>query len=109
MRYKRNSFKDKIIIMLLVLTSIYLILNNFPNKQHSAVIQDDKEYKTLTYTITEIEIDGYYGKSEDGKTQIYFTSEDIRGEEQIQVDDVVLAYFEPDNLIKLIGVEKVNE
>lgn len=112
MRHKRKSFKGKLSIfsmMLIIILSVYLATKNIPNQQQTAILQGNKEYKTLTYIITEIEDNRYYGKSEDRKTRISFTREDLIEQEQIQVEDAVLAYFEPDNLIKLIGVEKIDE
>lgn len=85
---------------------LYLTVNS-PDKQHTAVLQDDTEYKVFTYIITEIDDTGYYGKSEDGKTGIYFTSENVNKNELNKVNEgsKVLTYFEKENHID--GIVKV--
>ena len=60
----------------------------------------------IEYTITKIEVDHYYGKSEDG-IEIRFSDKNILSGDKIQVHDEVIGYFEKNSLGKtVVKVEK---
>jgi hypothetical protein len=89
-----------IILVVLVLvksqtTSTSINLNN-----------DSSEYITIEYKISKIKEDQYYGERDDG-TEIIFSVDSIVSADNIQVDDVVICYFERDNIGK--GLVKVNK
>lgn len=99
----------KRVIVLAILLSILLVLFLVKSQTNTPVINqynDSSEYKMEEYKITEINGNQYYGKSEDG-TKIVFSAESIDSSEKIQVSDVVICYFEKDNVGKgLVKVEK---
>ncbi|MFP7300381.1 hypothetical protein [Neobacillus niacini] len=99
----------KRIIILAILLSILSVLFIVKTQTTTPVINqghDSSEYKIVEYKITEIDGNQFYGKSEDG-TKIVFSAESIDSSVTIQVDDVVLVYFEKDNIGKgLVKVEK---
>ena len=67
---------------------------------------DPSNFIMVEYEITEIHEDQYYGKADDG-TQIRFSNKDILVDREIQVQDVVICYFEKGNIGKgLVKVEK---
>lgn len=99
----------KRIIILGILASILIVLlivrsqTTVPVSNQS---NDSSEYKMVEYKISEIKGNLYYGKSDDG-TKIVFSAESIDSVEEIQVDDVVICYFEKDNFGKgIVKVEK---
>jgi hypothetical protein len=99
----------KRIIILGILASILVVLllvksqTNVPVSNQSNV---SSEYKTIEYKISEIKGNLYYGHSDDG-TKIVFSAESIDSSEKIKVDDVVICYFEKDNIGKgIVKVEK---
>lgn len=60
----------------------------------------------MEYKITDIKGNQYYGKSHNG-TGISFSANSIRSGDQIQVNDVVICYFEKNNVGNgLVKVEK---
>jgi hypothetical protein len=64
------------------------------------------EFTTVEYKITNIKGNQYYGKGDHG-TEIHFSAKNIHSGDKIQVNDVVICYFEKDNLGKgLVKVEK---
>ncbi|MDQ0199221.1 hypothetical protein [Neobacillus ginsengisoli] len=102
----------KRIIILLVLSSILLALvlvrahTADPVNNTSTKSNGSSGYTTLEYKISSINGNQYYGKSEDG-TGIHFSSKNILSGDKIQVNDVVICYFEKNNLGKgLVKVEK---
>ncbi|MBV7505219.1 hypothetical protein KW850_08115 [Bacillus sp. sid0103] len=99
-------------VILLVLSSILVTLvwvrhqstapvNNTSTERHVS-----SKYTTVEYKISKIKGKKYYGKGEDGE-EIVFSAENIVSGENIQVDDVVICYFEKHNLGK--GLVKVEE
>jgi hypothetical protein len=102
----------KRLTILLVLSSILLALVLFnrnasaPVNNTSTKINSASGYSTVEYKISKIKGDQYYGKSDDG-TEIIFSATNIVSVDKIQVYDVVICYFEKDNLGK--GVVKVEK
>ncbi|MCM3117434.1 hypothetical protein M3610_19360 [Neobacillus sp. MER 74] len=102
----------KRVIILLVLSSILLALVLVRNHT-SAPVNDSisknevsSKYTTVEYKITKIKGNQYYGKSEDG-TDIIFSSKNILSGEKIQIHEVVICYFDKNNLGSgLVKVEK---
>ncbi|PFP25888.1 hypothetical protein COJ96_19215 [Bacillus sp. AFS073361] len=102
----------KRVIILLVLSSILLALVLVRNHT-SAPVNDSisnnqvsSKYTTVEYKITKIKGNQYYGKSEDG-TDIIFSSKNILSGEKIQIHEVVICYFDKNNLGNgLVKVEK---
>lgn len=102
----------KRVIILLVLSSILIALvlvkdhtsapvNNTITKNNAS-----SEYTTVEYKISKIKGKQYYGKSDDG-TDIIFSSKNILSGDKIRVHDVVICYFDKNNLGKgLVKVEK---
>jgi hypothetical protein len=100
----------KRIIVLAILLTILFVLFFVKAQTNSPVMinqgNDSSEYKIVEYKITEIIENQYYGKNEDG-TKIVFSAEKIDSSVKIQVDDVVIVFFEKDNVGKgLVKVEK---
>ncbi|WHX98110.1 hypothetical protein [Neobacillus sp. DY30] len=99
----------KKIIILGILISILLVLVIIKSQTSTPVTNqgnEDSEYITVEYKINEIKEDQYYGQNDDG-TKIVFSAESIDLNENIQVGDVVICYFEKDNFGKgLVKVEK---
>jgi hypothetical protein len=99
----------KRVIVLAILLSILFVLFIVKSQTNTPVSNQgnvSSEYKIEEYKITEISGDQYYGKSADG-TKIVFSAESIDSSIKIQVEDVVLVYFEKDNVGKgLVKVEK---
>lgn len=102
----------KRVIILLVLSSILLALVLVRNHT-SAPVNDSisnnqvsSKYTTVEYKITKIKGNQYYGKSEDG-TDIIFSSKNILSGEKIKIHEVVICYFDKNNLGNgLVKVEK---
>lgn len=99
----------KRVIILGMLASILIILLLVKSQSTAPVSNqsnDSSDYITVEYKITKIEESQYYGHSEDG-TKIVFSAESIDSGVKIQVDDMVICYFEKDNVGKgLVKVEK---
>jgi lipopolysaccharide export system protein LptC len=99
----------KRVIVLAILLSILFALFLVKSQTNTPVSNqgnDSSEYKMVEYTITEIIENQYYGKREDG-TKIVFSAESFDSSVKIQVDDVVIVFFEKDNVGKgLVKVEK---
>ncbi|MEC1525461.1 hypothetical protein P9D43_26025 [Neobacillus niacini] len=99
----------KKIIILGILLSILLVLLMIKSQSSSPVSNlgnETSEYKTVEYKISQMKDEQFYGQSEDG-TKIVFSAESIDSNEKIDVGDVVICYFEKDNVGKgLIKVEK---
>ena len=102
----------KKVAILAVLSSILLVLlwvrghSIAPFTNTSGKSNGSSEYTTVEYKISKIKKDQYYGKSEDG-TEIIFSTKNIQSGNKIQVHDVVLCYFEKNNLGNgLVKVEK---
>ncbi|MEH7501051.1 hypothetical protein V7152_03255 [Neobacillus drentensis] len=102
----------KRVIILLVLSSILLALVLFRDHTSAPVnntvtkSNDSTRYTMVEYKIRKIKGNQYYGKSDDG-TDIIFSSKNILSGDKIQVHDVVICYFEKNNLGKgLVKVEK---
>jgi hypothetical protein len=103
-------FKRVIILGVLALVLIALVLHRTntvaPVNNPSTKINDSTEYTTVEYKISKIEGNRYYGKSNDG-TGIIFSIKNIDPDDDIQVDDEVICYFEKGNLGKgLVKVKK---
>jgi predicted Mrr-cat superfamily restriction endonuclease len=96
-------------IILGILLSILLVLVIIKSQTSTPVTNldnENSEYKTVEYKISQMKEDQYYGQSSDG-TKIVFSAEIIDSSEKIQVGDVVICYFEKDNVGKgLVKVEK---
>ncbi|WP_338472786.1 hypothetical protein R4Z10_08685 [Niallia sp. XMNu-256] len=94
----------KRIIILVALSSILLLLLV---RGHTATpVNNTINKNMIEYTITKIDGDHYYGKSEDG-TEIRFSDENILSGDNIQVHDDVIGYLEKNSLGKtVVKVEK---
>ena len=102
----------KKVIILVMLSSILLVLvlvrahTVAPVNNTSTLSNDSARYITMEYKISHINGNQYYGKGDDG-TEIHFSDKSILSDDKIQVHDVVIGYFEKNNLGKgLIKVEK---
>jgi hypothetical protein len=99
----------KKIIILGILVSILLVLVIIKSQTSTPVTNpadETSEFKTVEYKISQIKEDEYYGQSDDG-TKIVFSAESIDSNEVIQVGDIVICYFEKDNVGKgLVKVQK---
>jgi hypothetical protein len=99
----------KKIIILGVLISILFVLVIIKSQTTIPATKQNNEssnYTTVEYKITKIVEDEYYGLSEDG-TKIVFSADSVDMDDNIQVNDQVVCYFEKDNIGKgLIKVEK---
>jgi len=103
-------FKRVIILGVLSLVLIALVLlrthTAAPVNNPSTKSNDSSEYTTVEYKISKIEGNQYYGKSNEG-TEIIFSIQGIVSDDEIQVDDEVICYFEKGNLGKgLVKVKK---
>ncbi|MGG1664488.1 hypothetical protein [Brevibacillus sp. NRS-1366] len=66
------------------------------------------EYTVFIYKVTKAENGEYWGTGVYDESRVYFTQEFIPQGEEINVDDVVIAYFDPKNVVDgLVMVEKV--
>ncbi|MEH7255297.1 hypothetical protein V7111_24625, partial [Neobacillus niacini] len=91
------------------LSIILVVLVIVKSQTTSTVIKpnnDSSEYITREYKISKIKENQYYGERDDG-TEIIFTGDSIVSGDNIQVDDVVICYFERDNFGK--GIVKVKK
>ena len=102
----------KRVIILLVLSSILLALvlvrdhTSAPVNNSVSKNQSSSKYSTVEYKITKIKGNQYYGKSDDG-TDIIFSSKNILSGDEIQIHDIVICYFDKNNLGNgLVKVEK---
>jgi hypothetical protein len=103
-------FKRLIILVMLLTILLALVLvkdktsapvNNTDTKPNSS-----SKYTMVEYKISKIKNNKYYGENEDG-TEIIFSTENIQTGDKIQVHDVVICYFEKNNLGNgLVKVEK---
>lgn len=65
------------------------------------------EYAVFVYKVTKVENGQYWGNGVYDNSNIYFTQEFIAEGDSIKVNDVVIAYFDPDNIVDgLVEVEK---
>jgi ABC-type transport system involved in multi-copper enzyme maturation permease subunit len=99
----------KKIIILGILVSILLVLVIIKSQTSTPVTNpadEISEFKTVEYKISQIKEDEYYGQSDDG-TKIVFSADSIDSNEVIKVGDIVICYFEKDNVGKgLVKVQK---
>lgn len=99
----------KKIIILGILLSILLVLVIIKSQTSTPVtnpVDETSEFKMVEYKISQIKEEEYYGESDDG-TKIVFSAESIDSNEVIQVGDIVVCYFEKDNVGKgLVKVQK---
>lgn len=103
-----------LLILLCLLLSLYFYMSQPRNIQETnqpKIVEETKDsYKTLTYIITEVSGNDYYGQSIDGKTKIFFNSENVKYpiEDSLDVNDKILAYMESENLVDgLVKIEKL--
>lgn len=111
--------KAKIIILLILLSTLLLLtiyltepFEKLETKQPIKEEETIESYKTLTFIITEVSGNDYYGQSIDGKTKIYFNSEDVKYPitDTINVDDKILAYVESEKHVEgLVKIEKIEK
>lgn len=65
------------------------------------------EYAAFIYKITKVEKGQYWGTGVYDDSYVYFTQDNVVTTERFQVGDVVVAYFEPDNVVDgLVEVER---
>jgi len=112
MRHERrvsenNKMRVLIIGVIILVVGVYHTTTSFIPKQIVGTQENDIEYKTFVYTITHTDGTEYYGKAHDG-TGIYFTSDKLESDEMIHENDLVRAFFEPENLVEMVKVQKVN-
>ncbi|GED72558.1 hypothetical protein BRE01_62600 [Brevibacillus reuszeri] len=66
------------------------------------------EHTVFIYKVTKVDNGEYWGTGVYDDSSVYFTQEFIKQGEMINVNDVVVAYFEPENVVDgLVMVEKV--
>ncbi|MBU7592210.1 hypothetical protein [Metabacillus halosaccharovorans] len=105
-----------IILVVILITLSIVLLYPFPNGEETketAVNSEPLEnYKTLTYIITEVDGNQYFGESVDGKSKIHFHRDRVKYPitDSIKVHDKILAYVESENHIDgIVRVEKIEE
>lgn len=66
------------------------------------------EHKVFIYKVTKVENGEYWGTGVYDDSNVYFIQEFIKQGETINVNDVVVAYFDPENVVDgLVMVEKI--
>ncbi|KON87376.1 hypothetical protein AF332_11435 [Sporosarcina globispora] len=94
------------IFLLLLLAVLFVYLNNNLNNE-LAYSQEQSEYITFEYVITDITAKGeYYGRSTKDNTGIYFTDENLQSDQIIRKGDKIQATFERDSRIDgIVSIE----
>jgi hypothetical protein len=94
-------------VVLLAILVTLIVIKVYPTaSDHNRNSNDAVEYNTQEYKITNIKGDQYYGIGDNG-AQINFSAEKIVSDHKIQVNDMVICYFEKNDLGKgLVKVEK---
>ncbi|ATF13652.1 hypothetical protein A616_17190 [Brevibacillus brevis X23] len=65
------------------------------------------EYAVFIYKVTKVENGQYWGSGVYDDSNVYFTQDNVVTTERFQVGDVVIAYFDPENVEDgLVGVER---
>ncbi|TPG68671.1 hypothetical protein EEL31_09130 [Brevibacillus laterosporus] len=65
------------------------------------------QYTTFTYEVSQIDNDQYYGTGVNDNSNLYFLNENVKQGNTIKVGDVIVAYFDPNNIEDgLLFVEK---
>jgi len=65
------------------------------------------EHAVFIYKVTKVENGEYWGAGVYDESNVYFTQEFIKQGEMINVDDVVIAFFDPENVVDgLVAVQK---
>ncbi|MED1665736.1 hypothetical protein [Brevibacillus laterosporus] len=68
------------------------------------------QYSTFACEITQIDNNQYYGVGVNDESNIFFLGESVKQGEAIKIGDVIVAYFDPNNIEDgLLYVEKFNE
>lgn len=82
-----------ILILLTTLLGLLIFLKLEYNEAARTANEVKQEYFTQEYTIIDIDENGYYGKDMEGKS-IFFKKELISAHQKLQMDDLVIVYFE---------------
>ncbi|MGG0793810.1 hypothetical protein ABE137_07365 [Brevibacillus laterosporus] len=73
-------------------------------------VSAQNQYSTFAYEITQIDSNQYYGVGINDESNIFFLGENVKQGEAIKVGDVIITYFDPNNIEDgLMYVEKSNE
>ncbi|WP_175638934.1 hypothetical protein [Metabacillus schmidteae] len=109
--------KTKIFILILLFAVLFtlsiILIHPFFNGDFKKTVANSKtedHYKTLTYIITEVDGNQYFGESVDGQSKIQFHRDDVKHPitDSIKVNDKILAYVESENHIAgIVKVEKI--
>lgn len=95
-----------ILILLTLFLALLVFLKLELNDANKASNEIKQEYFTQEYIIKDIDDSGYYGQAENGKN-IYFKKEYISPGLTLQIEDIVIVYYEKGKRIDgLIKVEK---
>lgn len=109
--------KTKIIILILLFAVLFtlsiILIQPFSKGESKKTIANSESvdlYKTLTYIITKVDGNQYYGESVDGRSKIQFHRDDVKEPftDSIKVKDKILVYVESENHIGgIVKVEKI--
>jgi len=100
--------KRTVILVVLSIILIGLVRFNSTSGVNNTGNHSDgsSKYTKIEYKINNIKGNQYYGKSDNGN-EIIFSEENIKSAGKIHIHDVVICYFDKNNLGKgLIKVEK---
>lgn len=98
----------KILSGLTILLGVLIFINFSVNGSKPVTNQTETEYITYSYTIVDIDDSGYYGQADDGQ-RIYIKKENVQVNEDLEVNDTIIVYFEKGSRIDgLTKVEKEN-
>lgn len=112
--------KAKVFIFLTLLCTLILLILFITNPLDKLAVRStigeeteekEKALITLTFIITEVNGDDYYGQSIDGNTKIYFNRKNVKYpiNESIKINDKILAYVESENHVDgIVKIEKIN-
>jgi hypothetical protein len=94
------------LILLSLLLGLLVFLKLEYHKTTKTANESKQEFITQEYMIIDIDEDGYYGKGDDGKS-IYFRKQQMTSTNNLQVNDIVIVYFEKDE--RRDGIVKVEK
>ncbi|MGG1444981.1 hypothetical protein ABE354_23610 [Brevibacillus laterosporus] len=91
------NIKSSFVVLGLITAAVF-------NPQNISAIN---QYSSFTYEITQIDNNQYYGSGVNDESNIYFLEENVKQGNAIKVGDVIVAYFDPNNIEDgLLFVEK---
>jgi hypothetical protein len=92
-----NVMKNLVVAITLFLSILFV----------SSSAQACGDYAAFIYKVTKVENGQYWGSGVYDDSNVYFTQDNVIAVEHFQVGDVVVAYFEPENVEDgLVGVKR---